>query len=99
MTINDITTLQMMVRGRQLTTHQRDDAFQELERVEKFIKSNQLQQQEVSDTDLTDTDLYNFTRLHDWLIEENREPAQTKFTAGLLRNVAKEIEYQIKIKK
>jgi len=47
MNINDITTLQMMVRGRQLTTHQRGDAFQELERVEKFIKSNQLQHQEV----------------------------------------------------
>jgi len=34
-------------------------------------------------------------RLYEWLQEENRKKAQTKFTAGLLRNVAKEIEYQI----
>lgn len=35
-------------------------------------------------------------RLYEWLINDNREPAQTKFTAGWLRNVAKEIEYRIK---
>lgn len=35
-------------------------------------------------------------RLYEWLMTENREPAQTKFTAGELRNVAKEIEFQIK---
>tara|TARA_R110000772_G_scaffold161091_1_gene272258 strand:+ start:354 stop:485 length:132 start_codon:yes stop_codon:yes gene_type:complete len=34
-------------------------------------------------------------RLYEWLLTENREPARTKFTAGLLRNVAKEIEHQI----
>ena len=35
-------------------------------------------------------------RLYEWLITENREPSQTKFTDGELRNVAKEIEFQIK---
>lgn len=35
-------------------------------------------------------------RLYEWLLTDNREPARTKFTAGLLRNVAKEIEYQLK---
>jgi len=35
-------------------------------------------------------------RLYEWLITDNREPARTKFTSGLLRNVAKEIEYQLK---
>lgn len=34
-------------------------------------------------------------RLYEWLINDNREPAQTKFTAGWLRNVAKEIEYRM----
>jgi hypothetical protein len=34
-------------------------------------------------------------RLYDWLMDENREPAQTKFSAGTLRNVAKEIEFKI----
>ena len=34
-------------------------------------------------------------RVCDWLIDENREPAQTKFTAGWQRNLAKEIEYRL----
>lgn len=45
----------------------------------------------------TDAD-FQLERLYDWLMDENREPAQTKFTAGTLRNVAKEIEYRIKTK-
>ena len=35
-------------------------------------------------------------RLYNWLKDDNREPANTKFTSGWLRNVAKEIEYRIK---
>lgn len=34
-------------------------------------------------------------KLYEWLIDENREPAQTKFTAGMLRNVAREFEHQL----
>lgn len=34
-------------------------------------------------------------RLYDWLRTENRSPAQTHFTAGWLRNVAREIEFQL----
>ena len=34
-------------------------------------------------------------RLYEWLIDGNREPAKTKFTSGMLRNVANEIEFQI----
>lgn len=38
----------------------------------------------------------NNKRLYDWLMDENREPARTKFSAGSLRNIAKEIEYKLK---
>jgi hypothetical protein len=31
---------------------------------------------------------------YEWLYSEEREPAQTKFTAGFYRNVAKEIEFR-----
>lgn len=34
-------------------------------------------------------------RLYDWLRTEKRIPAQTHFTAGWLRNVAREIEFQL----
>lgn len=34
-------------------------------------------------------------RLYEWLIYENREQANTFFTSGELRNVAKEIEYRL----
>lgn len=34
--------------------------------------------------------------LYEWLLDDNREPAQTKFTAGMLRNIAKEFEFQFK---
>ena len=41
---------------------------------------------------------YELQRLYDWLMDEDREPAKTRFTAGLLRNVASEIEFRIKKK-
>ncbi len=34
-------------------------------------------------------------RLYKWLMNENREPAQTFFAAGSERNLAKEMEYRI----
>ena len=34
-------------------------------------------------------------RLYDWLMDEKRKPAQTFFTSGALRNVAKEIEFRL----
>lgn len=39
---------------------------------------------------------FELQRLFDWLQDANREPAQTKFTAGMTRNVAREIEYLLK---
>lgn len=39
---------------------------------------------------------FQLQRLYDWLMNENREPAKTKFTAGTLRNVANEIEFRLK---
>jgi hypothetical protein len=33
-------------------------------------------------------------RLYDWLIDPNRKPSITAFTAGSLRKVARQIEYQ-----
>lgn len=35
-------------------------------------------------------------RLYNWLNDENREPPQTKFTAGILRNVASKIHQLLK---
>lgn len=37
-------------------------------------------------------------RLLEWLTDPKREPAQTKFTAGPMRDLAKEIEYKLKEK-
>ena len=34
-------------------------------------------------------------RLYNWVMDPERAPAQTYFTAGMTRNVAKEIEYLI----
>lgn len=48
-------------------------------------------------TQLSDSrDCFQINRVYDWLMDENREPAQTKFTAGPVRNLAKEIEHRIK---
>jgi len=38
----------------------------------------------------------NNERLFDWLMDENREKAVTKFTSGELRNLAREIEFRIR---
>jgi len=43
---------------------------------------------------LTDSE-FQLKRLYDWLMDEKRENANTKFTAGWLRNVAKEIQFRI----
>lgn len=34
-------------------------------------------------------------RLYDWLLDDNREFANTKFTEGMTRNVARQIEWVI----
>ena len=47
----------------------------------------------VSVSDFSDFELQ---RLFDWLQDPKREPAQTKFTAGMTRNVAREFEYLLK---
>ena len=39
---------------------------------------------------------FELQRLFNWLQDAKREPAQTKFTSGMTRNVAREIEYLIK---
>jgi hypothetical protein len=49
--------------------------------------------QNVSVSDSSDFELQ---RLFDWLQDPKREPAQTKFTAGMTRNVAREFEYLLK---
>ena len=41
---------------------------------------------------MKDSEVYE---LIEWLQDANREPAQTKFTAGLTRNLAREIEFLI----
>ena len=39
---------------------------------------------------------FELQRLFDWLQNTKREPAKTKFTAGMTRNVAREFEYLLK---
>lgn len=39
---------------------------------------------------------FELQRLYEWLQDKNREPAQTKFTAGMTRNVAREFEFLIR---
>ena len=39
---------------------------------------------------------YELERLYDWVTSEKREPAQTKFTSGKTRDIAREIEYRLK---
>lgn len=39
---------------------------------------------------------FELQRLFDWLQDNKREPAQTKFTAGMTRNVAREFEFLLK---
>lgn len=38
---------------------------------------------------------YDFTKLYDWIMDENRKSAVTHFTASPARNIAKEIEYRL----
>jgi len=39
---------------------------------------------------------FELQRLLHWLQDDKRQPAQTKFTKGMTRNVAREIEYLLK---
>ena len=48
------------------------------------------------DVSVSDSSDFELQRLFDWLQEPKREPAQTKFTAGMTRNVAREFEYLLK---
>jgi len=45
---------------------------------------------------VSDSSDFELQRLFDWLQDAKREPAQTKFTAGMTRNVAREFEYLLK---
>ncbi len=45
---------------------------------------------------LSQVDKIDFDSLYEWLTDINREPAQTKFTSGKLRDIAKEIEFELK---
>ena len=47
---------------------------------------------------MLDKEEFELQRLYDWLLDENREPANTKFTAGKTRNVAREIELLLRKK-
>lgn len=38
---------------------------------------------------------WDLNKLYQWLMDENKRPAQTAFTAGITRNIAKEIEYRL----
>lgn len=38
---------------------------------------------------------FELQRLYDWLMDENRKPANTAFTSGMTRNVAREIEFRL----
>lgn len=38
---------------------------------------------------------YDLNKLYEWVMDENRKPAQTHFTSSVARNIAKEIEYRL----
>ena len=38
---------------------------------------------------------YDLERLYEWVLDPEREPAQTRFTAGWLRQIALEIEIML----
>lgn len=38
---------------------------------------------------------FELQRLYDWLMDEKRKPANTAFTSGITRNVAREIEFRL----
>jgi hypothetical protein len=50
----------------------------------------------LADVSVSDSSDFELQRLFEWLQETKREPAQTKFTAGMTRNVAREFEYLLK---
>jgi len=67
--------------------------------VEKHLEGNYLVGRENKDKMISeimgvvsDSSDFELQRLYDWLQSPKREPAQTKFTAGMTRNVAREIE-------
>lgn len=64
-----------------------DQNIKEHEEAVEKLKSNNIEN--ISDSD------FQLKRLYDWMTtpKERREPAQTKFTSGWLRTVAKEIEF------
>lgn len=71
--------------------------------VEKYLKGNYLFGREnkakmISEILVCVSDFSDFElqRLFDWLQDSKREPAQTKFTAGMTRNVAREFENLLK---
>lgn len=41
---------------------------------------------------------FQLKRVYDWLMDEDRELAQTKFTAGWQRNLAKEVEFRLSLR-
>jgi len=36
---------------------------------------------------------FELQKLYDWIKSDDREPAQTKFSAGIIRDIAKEFEF------
>jgi hypothetical protein len=67
--------------------------------VTNHLKNKQLKLLKEMMKDDEGLDLYNYSdldRLYDWLREDKREPANTKFGRGKLRNVAREIEFLIR---
>lgn len=80
-----------------------DIVFLLTEILEKHLEGNYLVSSEDKAKMISDIlILFNFSvdielqRLFNWLQDPIREPAQTKFTAGMTRNVAREFEYLLK---
>lgn len=75
--------------------------------VEKYLEGNYLVGSEnkakmiseilvLFNVSVSDSSDFELKRLFDWLQDTKREPAQTKFTSGMTRNVAREFEYLLK---
>lgn len=62
---------------------------------ELIVNYDELEQWLEEYAEQNQSDDYELERLYDWVTNEKRERAQTKFTSGKTRDIAREIEYRL----
>ena len=63
---------------------------------DKILAAKQGKNLPIQSVSMSSSSDFELQRLFNWLQDAKREPAQTKFTAGMTRNVAREFEYLLK---